>query len=110
MYNLLYDGSFAGFLTALNRKMNQPMLEISIKQANGLEDNIYAHDILISTQPGTAKQIVVALKQYFSAEEIQFMKRIIKQAKPGCEDLLSDYISNKIMNEISGETKISAAA
>lgn len=92
MYNLLYDGTFAGFLTALNRKMHQPALELSIKQANGFGEDLYSQDFVLETQVKLAKQMYELLKNNFSRAEIQFMKQIIKQGKPGCEDLLCNYI------------------
>ncbi len=92
MYNLLYDGTFAGFLTALNRKMHQPVLELCIKPANGFSEDTYSHDILLNTEVALAGQMLAMLKQNFNAPEIRFMKKIIQQGRPGCEDVLGAYI------------------
>jgi hypothetical protein len=100
MYNLLYDGTFAGFLTALNRKLHQPALELCIKPANGFEEDLYSQDFVLNTDIKLAKEMLALLKNYFTLPEIHFMKAIIKQAKPGCENMLCHYILSRLLKSL----------
>jgi len=112
MYNLLYDGTFAGFLSALNRKLHQPALELCIKPVNGFEQDLYSNDFALTTDISLARKMLSLLKVHFSAEEIRHIKGILKQAAPGCEYFLCHYILNRLQQSAasSNEDKNNAAA
>jgi probable DNA metabolism protein len=92
MFNLIYDGTFEGLLTAVRQGISMPEMPVTIVAEADFQPDLFSEWQTIITQPETARSFYKKIVQKFSREICLDIGYIYLSETPGNADLLFKYI------------------
>jgi len=110
MQTLVYDGSFAGWLSAVFDVYEYRYTDATIQPHNQRQDNLFGSTSEVYTDKGKAARVLEGLKKKVSKQAITQIHRTFLSEQAGMEDMLLQYVQYAFKNTASIETDYSHRA
>ncbi|WP_299123156.1 TIGR03915 family putative DNA repair protein [uncultured Winogradskyella sp.] len=90
--NLIYDGTFDGFLSAVFYVFEHKIGDVSIRNGFDVQETMFSENETIMSEEAKANRVWKGLKSKLSAQGSYHIYYAFLSEKPGVENVLLDYI------------------
>ncbi len=103
MVSLIYDGTYAGFLTAVFEVYERRLSEVSIVISNRLQPGMFGACYQILTDVEKAKRVIKGLEGKISASAKKKLSDSFLSELPVCEKMLLQYLRHVFSSKVNIE-------